>query len=86
VGVLVGVGVGVLLDGVIVGVGVLVAVLLGVDVLVGVLLCISYFITAEYGAILNKEYSNRVLKYWSAAILFSCGFYFLWSGYKDNNY
>ena len=57
-----------------------------VDVLVGVLLCISYFITAEYGAILNEEYSNRVLKYWTAAILFICGGYFLWSGYKDNYY
>jgi len=55
-----------------------------IDIGVAVLLCISYFIAAKYGAIINKEYSNKVLKYWSAAILFLCGFYFLWSARQEN--
>jgi uncharacterized membrane protein YfcA len=55
-----------------------------VDILAGVLLCISYFITVKYGAAINKEYSNRALKYWTAVIFFICGSYFVWSGYKDN--
>lgn len=54
-----------------------------IDIPVSIILCISYFIAAKYGAGLNKEYSSKILKYWTAAILFLCGFYFLWSGYYD---
>jgi uncharacterized membrane protein YfcA len=55
-----------------------------IDIGVAILLCVSYFLAAKYGAILNKEYSNKVLKYWTAAILFLCGFYFLWSAPQEH--
>ena len=54
-----------------------------VDVLVAVLLCISYFITAEYGALINKEYSVKTLKYWTAVILVICAAYFGVSAYQS---
>ncbi len=54
-----------------------------IDVVVAVLLCISYFFTAKYGALMNKEYTSKVLKYWTAAILFICALYFLWSATQD---
>ena len=54
-----------------------------IDIPVAIVLCISYFITAKYGADINKEYSSRVLKYWTAAILFICAGYFLWSAQHD---
>jgi uncharacterized membrane protein YfcA len=50
-----------------------------IDVVVSVLLCISYFLAAKYGSIINKNYSSKILKYWTAAFLFICGGYFLWS-------
>jgi uncharacterized membrane protein YfcA len=55
-----------------------------IDIGVAVLLCVSYFIAAKYGAGINKNYSNKILKYWSAVILFLCGFYFLWSARQEN--
>jgi uncharacterized membrane protein YfcA len=54
-----------------------------VDIPIAIILCISYFFAAKYGAGINKHYSSKILKYWTAAILFLCGFYFLWSGYYD---
>ena len=54
-----------------------------VDVLVAALLCISYFVAARYGAVINKQYSGKVLKYWTAAILFVCAAYFCWSAHED---
>jgi uncharacterized membrane protein YfcA len=54
-----------------------------IDISIAVILCVSYFIAAKYGAGINKEYSNKILKYWSAAILFLCGFYFLWAAQND---
>ena len=54
-----------------------------VDIPVAVILCISYFIAAKYGANINKEYSGKVLKYWTAAILFICAGYFYWSAHED---
>jgi len=54
-----------------------------IDIPVAIVLCISYFITAKYGANINKEYSSRVLKYWTAVILFICAGYFLWSAHED---
>jgi len=55
-----------------------------IDIGVAVLLCVSYFIAAKYGAGINKKYSNKILKYWTAAVLFLCGFYFLWSARQEN--
>jgi len=54
-----------------------------IDIPIAIILCISYFIAAKYGAGINKHYSSKILKYWTAAILFLGGFYFLWSGYYD---
>jgi uncharacterized membrane protein YfcA len=54
-----------------------------IDILVAVLLCISYFFTAKYGATINRQYSSRILKYWTAAILFACALYFLWAAEQD---
>jgi uncharacterized membrane protein YfcA len=54
-----------------------------IDIPIAIILCISYFIAAKYGADINKEYSGKVLKYWTAAILFICGGYFLWSAHED---
>jgi uncharacterized membrane protein YfcA len=54
-----------------------------IDIPVAVILCVSYFLTAKYGALLNKDYSSRVLKYWTAAILSLCAVYFLWSAQQD---
>jgi uncharacterized membrane protein YfcA len=56
-----------------------------IDVGVSLLLCISYFLAAKYGSIINKEYSSKVLKYWTAAFLFLCGGYFLWSAQLNKN-
>ena len=54
-----------------------------IDISISVLICISYFIAAKYGALINKHYSDKVLKYWTAAILFLCGFYFLVSAKQE---
>ena len=54
-----------------------------IDIPIAIILCISYFIAAKYGANINKEYSEKVLKYWTAAILFICAGYFLWSAQHD---
>ena len=54
-----------------------------IDIPVAVILCVSYFLAAKYGAGINKDYSSRVLKYWTAAILFLCGAYFLWAAQQD---
>ena len=54
-----------------------------IDIPIAILLGISYFIAAKYGAIINKEYSEKVLKYWTAAILFICAGYFYWSAHED---
>jgi uncharacterized membrane protein YfcA len=54
-----------------------------VDTMIGVILFLTYFIAAKYGARINKNYSNRFLKYASALIFFLVGSFFLWSGYND---
>ena len=54
-----------------------------VDYLIAGLLCISYVIAAKYGGILNNKYSDKTLKYWSAAIFFLFGFYFLYTASKN---
>jgi uncharacterized membrane protein YfcA len=56
-----------------------------IDIVVAVLLCISYFFAAKYGAVINKQYSSRILKYWTAVTLFMCGAYFLWSAQQDKD-
>jgi len=40
-------------------------------------------VAAKYGGILNNKYSDKVLKYWSAAIFFLFGFYFLYTANKN---
>jgi hypothetical protein len=52
-----------------------------IDYLVAAMLCISFIIGARYGAIVNKIYAEKDLKYLSAAIFFITGFYFLRAGY-----
>lgn len=54
-----------------------------VDITIGLILSLSYFIAAKYGAILNREYNSKTLKYSTAFIFFMCGFYFLWSAHCD---
>lgn len=56
-----------------------------IDIPISILLCISYFIAAKYGANINKEYSGKVLKYWTAAILFICAVYFCWAAHADKS-
>ena len=54
-----------------------------VDIVIAILLCISYFFAAKYGALLNKDYSSKTLKYYTALLLFICSLYFLGSGYSE---
>ena len=54
-----------------------------IDIPIAIILGISYFIATKYGATINKEYSEKVLKYWTAAILFICAGYFYWSAQED---
>ena len=54
-----------------------------IDIPVAIILCVSYFLSAKYGAGINKQYSSRTLKYWTAAILFICAGYFCWSAHED---
>jgi uncharacterized membrane protein YfcA len=56
-----------------------------IDVIVSILLCISYFIAAKYGAMINAKYSNKMLKYYTAFVLFLCGLYFLWAAIQDKD-
>jgi uncharacterized membrane protein YfcA len=56
-----------------------------IDITVAIILCVSYFIAVKYGARLNKDCSNKFLKYSTAGILFLCGFYFLVEGYYDRH-
>ena len=56
-----------------------------IDIPVAIILCISYFIAAKYGAVINQQYSSKILKYWTAIILFTCGFYFFFSARQDTN-
>ena len=56
-----------------------------IDIVIAALLCISYFIAAKYGAVINQQYSSKILKYWTAIILFICGFYFFFSARQDTN-
>ena len=52
-----------------------------IDYLVASVLCISFIVAAKYGAIVNKTYADKDLKYLTAAIFFIMGFYFLHAGY-----
>jgi uncharacterized membrane protein YfcA len=54
-----------------------------IDFLIAGLLCISYFISARYGAIINKEISVKYLKYATSIIFLSISLYFLWSAYNE---
>lgn len=54
-----------------------------IDIPIAIILCVSYFLAAKYGAVINKDYSSRLLKYWTAAILFLCAIYFLWAAQQD---
>lgn len=56
------------------------------DFLIAGILCISYVLAAKYGASLNKEYSNKTLKYITALIFFIFSLYFLWSGKSDKGH
>ena len=56
-----------------------------IDIPIAIILCISYIIAAKYGAHFNKEYSEKVLKYWTAALLFICAGYFCWSAQEDKS-
>jgi len=51
-----------------------------VDFLIATILCISYVIAAKYGAIFNKEYSVKTLKYTTSLLFLIFSLYFLWSG------
>ena len=54
-----------------------------IDIPIAIILCVSYFLAAKYGAVINRDYSSRLLKYWTAAILFLCAIYFLWAAQQD---
>jgi uncharacterized membrane protein YfcA len=56
------------------------------DFLIAAILCISYVLAAKYGASLNKDYSNKTLKYITALIFFIFSLYFLWSGKSDKGH
>ena len=56
-----------------------------IDVVISILLCISYFIAAKYGAMINNQYSSKKLKYYTAFTLFLCGLYFLWAATQDKD-
>ena len=56
------------------------------DFLIAGILCISYVLAAKYGAFLNKEYSNKTLKYITALLFFIFSLYFLWSGKSDKGH
>jgi uncharacterized membrane protein YfcA len=56
-----------------------------IDVVVAILLCMSYFFAAKYGALVNMQYTSKVLKYWTAGILFICALYFLWAATQDTS-
>lgn len=52
-----------------------------VDILIAVILCVSYMLSANYGAILNNYFSDKVLKYFTALMFFIISLYFLWTGH-----
>lgn len=49
-----------------------------VDINVGIILCITYFIFAYYGSIINKMYSDKTLKFYSGIIFLIISIYFFW--------
>jgi uncharacterized membrane protein YfcA len=49
-----------------------------VDINVGIILCITYFIFAYYGSIINKMYSDKTLKFYSGIIFLMISIYFFW--------
>lgn len=51
-----------------------------IDYLIAFVLCISYVISAKYGALLNKQYSDKTLKYTTSIIFFIFSIYFLCLG------
>jgi len=53
-----------------------------VDTLVGIILCITYFIFAYYGSIINKMYSDKTLKFYTGILFLIISFYFLWESIK----
>ena len=54
-----------------------------IDIVVSIILCLSYFFAAKYGATINKQTSNKTLKYYTAGILIVCGLYFLVSAHNE---
>ena len=54
-----------------------------VDVLIAIILCVSYMLSANYGANLNNYFSDKVLKYFTAFMFFTISLYFLWTGHAS---
>ena len=49
-----------------------------IDYTIAFFICVSYIISARYGAYLNKIYSVKTLNYATSLIFFLCFIYFLW--------
>ena len=49
-----------------------------VDINVGIILCITYFIFAYYGSIINKMHSDKTLKFYNGIIFLMISIYFFW--------
>jgi len=56
-----------------------------IDYTIAFFICVSYIISAKYGAIANKLYSESQLKYFTAIILFSFSLYFFITANKKYN-
>ena len=56
-----------------------------VDTMVGFILFITYFIAAYYGAFINKQYSNKVLEYWTGFVFLLISLYFFWTAYNSKD-
>jgi uncharacterized membrane protein YfcA len=56
-----------------------------IDFLIAGTLCISYFIAARYGAIINKETSAKQLKYVTSGIFLIISLYFFWLGVNEKH-
>jgi uncharacterized membrane protein YfcA len=54
-----------------------------IDYLVAIVLCVSYTIAAKYGAVINKQFSTKTLKVWTAGIFILIGLYFAWAAYYE---
>lgn len=56
-----------------------------VDYVVGTLLFITYFLAAYIGALINKSYSNKILKYGCAFTFLLITLYFFYDAYIEKS-